>query len=488
MSTESWDDAFSGLTGLNRAYRAALPILHRIMEAEQSFIPSSRPPDLGLHGNSGLPIEQVLAEVGDGVAAHAINYRFPLALAHMVPPSSVISIIGDLLVGGMNQCAFIWEEAPLAAQVERECLQWLAASTGCDDDAVGLLTSGGTMSNVLAAYLALAADRAKQSSDDPASRCIIASDQAHFSLEKGAALIGVSRNAVIRTPTGPDGRLAPGAVAEAAMQARLRGLHPFLLVCTAGTTNCGVLERAEEFIETARRHGAWCHIDAAHGGMITLSRRANPSHACWREADSISWDPHKSLYVSYAVGALLLRNPAARLPLEFRSEYALREECGEDAGAWHLEGSRRFDALKLWMTIRHFGRDGFADIIDHTLDLAAEFARLVRAEKRFLLITRPDTNIVCFRLACVGCDDNQADAINAAVQRTLFLNGGPLISTTRIAGRTVLRAVFMNPLTRRGDLPGIIERILAEEGCQRSSIWSREREDHEDITRYESAS
>lgn len=488
MSIELWDDAFRGLAPLERAYQAALPVLERIMEPEHGFTPPFRPPDLRLRENSGLPIEQVVAEIGGGIAPHGVNYRHPLALAHMVPPSSVVSIIADLLVGGMNQCAFIWEEAPLAAQVERECIRWLTASLGWDDDAIGMLTSGGTMSNLLAAYLALSRDRAGGSFSDSVGRCIIASDQAHFSLEKGGALIGLAPGSVIRIPTCDDGRLLSGTVMRAAAEARLRGLHPFLLVCTAGTTNCGIMEPVQEFIETARHHGAWCHIDAAHGGMMTLSRRREDYCNGWRSADSISWDPHKSLYVSYAAGALLLRDPATRFPLEFHSEYALREDCGEDAGAWHLEGSRRFDALKLWMTIRHFGRRGFADIIDHTLDLAAEFARMVRVQRELLLVAEPDTNIVCFRLACPGCNQEHADRINAAVQRTLFLNGGPLISSTRIAGRTVLRAVFMNPLTRSGNLPGIIERIVAEGERQCSSTWSREREDHEDITRYQPAS
>jgi glutamate/tyrosine decarboxylase-like PLP-dependent enzyme len=120
------------------------------------------------------------------------------------------------------------------------------------------------------------------------------------------------------------------------------GRLPFLVVCTAGTTNAGTIEGAGEFLEAARLSGGWCHIDAAHGGIVCLSPKQRSLADEWCNADSISWDPHKSLYVSYSAGALLLRDENMSNPLEFHSEYALKHEEAEDAGHRHFEGSRRF--------------------------------------------------------------------------------------------------------------------------------------------------
>ena len=439
MSIESSRTSFISPPEAARSYRLLRQVLREVFEPRQPFVRPSETNSFSLGHSQGASIYDVLSDVNRSVVAHAIKNRHRWTLAHMVPPSALISVVADVLIGAMNECAFIWEESPLAATLEAESIRWMADRLGFKKSATGLLTSGGTMSNCLAAYLALKRAHERRLSDEPARYCMIVSDQAHFSLDKAAAIIGLQPESVIRVATDYRGRLRQGELHRVTLHARQAGLSPFLFVCTAGTTNTGVLEGSDEFLTAARSCRAWCHIDAAHGGMMCLSKYEHPSMSQWAKADSVSWDPHKTLYVSYAVGALLLKDHASQAPMEFYSEYALKNDDDRpDAGAWHLEGSRRFEALKLWMTIKHFGADGFTELIDHTLQLAKEFASRIRANDEFILIAEPDTNIVCFRVRHAELTDETLDAVNIAVPKDLFHSGRTLISTTQVGGRVVL--------------------------------------------------
>lgn len=489
MSIETSRTSFNSPKDAARTYRLLRQILRGVFQPRAPFVPPSETNSFALGQSQGSPIYDVLSDVHANILPHGIKNRHRWTLAHMAPPSALISVVADVLTSAMNECAFIWEEAPLAATLEAESIRWMANRLGLKESATGLLTSGGTMSNCLATYLALKRAHEWRLSEDHARYCIIVSDQAHFSVDKAAAITGLRRASVIRVKTDCHGRLRPGDLHRATIHARQAGLSPFLFVCTAGTTNTGVLEATEEFLTAARSCRAWCHIDAAHGGMMCLSKYEHPSVPQWAEADSVSWDPHKTLYVSYAVGALLLKDRASREPLEFYSEYALKNDDDRpDAGAMHLEGSRRFEALKLWMTIKHFGIEGFAELIDHTLQLAKEFALRIGADDQFTLIAEPDTNIVCFRIYHPELSDEALDAVNISVQKELFQTGGPLISTTRVGGRVVLRVVLLNPLLEVSDLPEILDRIKTEARRQVSLATSIEGACNESTARYQPAS
>ena len=408
--------------------------------------------DLSLEGEQPNSIASIIAEVNSTVVPNCVRNRHVWSLAHMVPPPATVSVVADMVIGALNQCAFIWEEAPIAKTLESEVIRWLANCIGLPLSAGGLLTSGGTMSNCLAVYLAL--QRAKKHNGVDISKFrIVASDQAHFSIEKAVSLCGLDKDSIVRVRTNSEARLTPGDIVQAASQLMSDGLQPILFICTSGTTNAGILEPAVEIVQAARQSNAWVHIDAAYGGLVSLSRQASTLVEPWRTADSISWDPHKTLYTTYSIGALLLTDPRALSALDFRADYALNEEQhAHDAGAFHLEGSRRLEALKAWMTIKYFGKQGFSTLIDYTLTLARMFADFVATTGDFELVTRPDTNVICFRYADLHFDNVQLDALNITVQKRLFRNGGPLLSTTKIDGRTVLRMVLLNPRTTFADL------------------------------------
>jgi L-2,4-diaminobutyrate decarboxylase len=460
MSTEKFSEAFGSPSDASQVLSALQQIIADLLHPCTPFLPPQAA-DFSLDCASGQTLLSILEEVQHKVSRHAIHSRHPLAMAHMVPPPSTVSVIADLIIGLMNQCAFIWEEAPVAAAIEHEVLRWLSTQLGLPSGGQGLLTSGGTASNCLATFAAV--DRARQRAgriDD--QWCVIASDQSHMSLDKAVALTGLHNDALVRMPTDARGRITPGLLAELSSDLRKAGRRLIMVVCTAGTTNAGTIEPVDEMITVARDHDAWLHVDAAYGGATRLSRHPHPSSAQWRLADSVSWDPHKSLYVSYASGALFLQDPRALGRLSVRGDYALKDEAARDAGTRHLDGSRRFEALKLWMAVKYFGRTGFAEITDQTLHLARIFSDEIQSFPSLRLVDEPDTNIVCFRYVADHLSEEELDAANLGLQRSLFFSEGPLLSSTRIGRRTVLRAVLLNPQLEARDIPSILQRICAE--------------------------
>jgi len=459
MSIEDLRQAFGPCFDPPEIRQLVDEVLAGVFSPDDAFVLPKEGNTFELEKSGGSPLADVLTEVQRKVVAAAIHSRHPWAIAHMCPPPLTASVIADLLIGAMNQCAFIWEEAPVASAIETACLRWLSARLGFNGVASGLITSGGTMSNCIATHLARV--RARRSRIvDMSQLCIVASDQAHVSIRKAAAFIGLPSDAVCWIPTDGRGRLQPGMVEETTQRACHAGKIPFLFICTAGTTNAGILEPVDEFLAASRKIGAWCHVDAAHGGLMSLSRGSGEHSARWAEADSVSWDPHKSLYVSYALGCLILRDGEKELaPLDFRCEYALKGESSCDPGRFHLDGSRRFDALKLWMVIKYLGESGLSDLVNYSLFLTSKLAANIRALHDFSLITSPDTNIVVFRFNPAGCTARLLDNLNLRIQKRLFSKGGPLISSTVMGGRTVLRAVIQNPFLEPRHLGAILEEI-----------------------------
>ena len=452
-------DSFATPKDAIAVHRAVRRILSDVLEPTTPFNPP-RNSEFSVNGLPAESIGELLEEVHAKVVAHAVHPRHPMALAHMVPPPSTVSVVADLIIGALNQCAFVWEQAPAAAALEARVVRWLADRLGFGAGAGGLLTSGGTMSNYTAALLAWC--RAKRTGKVGEAPVVVASDQAHLSIDKAAVMLGLGRQAVIRVPTDRQGRTVPGSLTAVVESCRRRGQTPFLVVCTAGTSSTGTLEPLAEVLRAARAQNAWCHVDAAHGGFVSLARGYRATASAWVSADSVSWDAHKSLYASYAVGALLLRDPNELEELRFHSDYALRPGGCADAGELHLEGSRRMEALKLWMCIRHFGIDGYRDLAELSIGTARHLAERIRASRHLVLMTEPDTNIVCFRFQSTDlATDEEVAEVNLAVHEKLFRTGGPLLSVTRVGGRVSLRAVVLNPAFTHAHADEVVERVTA---------------------------
>jgi L-2,4-diaminobutyrate decarboxylase len=406
-----------------------------------------------------------------------------------------MSIVGELFAQLLNQGVDVWHAGPTGAFVEEEVGRWLCGLAGFGDDSFAVLTSGGVMANFMALTVArdvhlarlLGLDQPPRGSQLEGIR-VYASDQTHFSISRALDELGFPADTLHVVPADDAFRLRGAAVAAAITADRAQGLRPLAICAVAGSTNTGAVDRTIELAEIAEREGLWLHVDAAYGGAVRLSAREARRIEGLERADSITIDPHKWFFQAYDIGALLMRRGGDLLDTFHRSpEYYRGGEAEADARPAaeglgtseplnfyqrSMEGTRRFRALKLWMSWKHLGTSGLGRLVEANLELAAYLARKIAEDDEFeALPPEPELSVVCFRhlpggrAAAAALDPIELDAHQDALQVGLEASGDGWLSTTRLAGRTYLRAGIVNFLTVESDIDRLLDdlrRLAAE--------------------------
>ncbi len=424
---------------------------------------------------AGVGFDAVLAELRDAVLAHGIHVSDPRCAAHLHCPTLLTAAAAELAIGATNQSMDSFDQAPAATLLEDHLVRWLAATLGLAGGS-GVLTSGGTASNLLGLLLAREQASARaRGEDDPSTGLppqharwrILASAGAHDSVRRSAALLGLGSGSVVAVATDAAGRLDVAALDAELAALASAGLDPIAIVATAGTTDLGAIDPMEAIAERARRSGAWMHVDAALGAGLALSPRLAGLLAGIERADSITADLHKLWFMPIGASALLVRDIALLGAVHHSSDYLNRAEDEAD-GVLNLVGrsldtSRRFDALKIVAGLRATGRDRMAAMVEHLVDLASAAGRAVQAHPELDLLAPPQTVTVVFRWRPWGSAlaDADVDAVNVAAQRALLRSGRAIVGRTRLHGRVVLKLTLVNPLAGEADVRELLDLVAA---------------------------
>jgi aromatic-L-amino-acid decarboxylase len=435
------------------------------------------------------PIADVLDEFRDRLAGGQMNPQHPRQFGYFTPPPLPVSMMGELLAQMTNQGVDVWHAGPLATFVEEEVVRWLCDLVGYGPGAFGLLTSGGVMANFMGMTLArdihlgrlLDAGRAPRGAMLEGVR-VYTSDQTHFSVARALDLLGFPPETLVILPSDERFRLHGAPVADAVATDRAAGLVPFAIAAVAGSTNTGSVDLIGELADVAAAEDLWLHVDAAYGGGARLSARDRDRVTHLDRADSVTLDPHKWFFQAYDIGGLLVRD-GAHLGQVFGGRAPEYYRGGEGSGPPaddhddhdpHLdqlnfyklsfEGTRRWRALKLWMSWKHLGTDGFGRLIEANDDLAALLARRCAGSDDFeAMPDTPELSVVCFRHLAQGRDlDVHQDRLQAALEAS----GDGWVTTTRLRGSTWLRAGIVNYLSTEADIDRLLAtlRRLAAEG------------------------
>jgi glutamate/tyrosine decarboxylase-like PLP-dependent enzyme len=434
----------------------------------------------------------LLDEFRRRIAPHQLNAWHPRSLSYFTPPPLPISIAGELLAQFANQGVDVWHAGPVAAFVEEEVIRWLCDLAGYGPTSFGLLTSGGTMANFLG--LALARDvhlaRLRDLDRPPRGAAlegvrVYASDQGHFSVARALDELGFPAETLVHVASDDHFRLRGSPVAAAISRDRVAGLTPLAISAVAGTTNTGSVDLLDELADVAEAHELWFHIDAAYGGAARLSGRLAPRVPALERADSVTIDPHKWFFQAYDIGALVVRDGQQlerafghRRPEYYRGGDApvapapdAEDEQADEAGQLNFyrlgfEGTRRWRALKLWLSWKHLGSDGFGRLVEMNVELADHLARRIAASDDFKAVPAvPDLSVVCFRHLPRGSTSAGAlaptdlDAHQDRLAAALEASGDGWLSTTRLRGATYLRAGIVNYLATEADADRILERL-----------------------------
>ena len=424
----------------------------------------------------GLPLDQLIADCRTifDLSRHNGHPRF---FGYVASPSTPIGAYADLIASALNANITCWRSGPAGTEVERIVVRWLGALIGYDAHAKGLLTSGGSMANMIALLVASrrksGAEVSRQglwNSGPPMT--LYVSEEVHMSIAKAADILGMGRDHV-RVIACDDRRRIRTDLLRQRIEADVReGLRPFCVVGSAGTVNTGAVDPLDELANIAREFDLWFHVDGAYGAPGVLDQRKKRLFAGLERADSVSLDPHKWLYVPVDAGCLLFRDEATARGA-FNTEDAdyikTHGYTDEEAFAfwdYGVELSRRFRALKVWLTLQFYGTRRIAEAIAGDISLAAYLGELVSNAEDFELLAPVELSICCLRYVPPGAklSDAELDRLNERIMELVQKGGRVYLSNATVKGRFALRACITNFRTTKADIDETIA-VIREMGA-----------------------
>ncbi|WP_316739951.1 lysine decarboxylase DesA [Streptomyces sp. MK7] len=401
-----------------------------------------------------------LDELEEVYLRDAVYFHHPRYVAHLNCPVVIPAVLGEAILSAVNSSLDTWDQSAGGTLIERKLIDWTAARIGLGPAADGVFTSGGTQSNLQALLLA----REETKSHDLAELRIFASEAGHFSVRKSAKLLGLGQEAVVPIPVDHDKRMRTAALAHELERCRLHGLVPMAVVATAGTTDFGSIDPLPEIAELCARYATWLHVDAAYGCGLLASHKHRGRLDGIERADSVTVDYHKSFFQPVSSSAVLVRDAATLRHATYHAEYLnprrMVQERIPNQVDKSLQTTRRFDALKLWMTLRVTGADGIGELFDQVCDLAREGWRLLAADPRFDVVVEPALSTLVFRyIPAAVTDPAEIDRANLHARKALFASGDAVVAGTKIGGRHYLKFTLLNPETRPADLAAVLDLI-----------------------------
>ena len=395
--------------------------------------------------------------------SRAQNGRF---FGYVLGSGEPLAALGDLLASVLTQNVTAWRSGPAAVTIERTVIGWLAEAIGCAGFS-GSLTGGGSSANLMG--LAMAREAKMPANDrglfSSAPAVVYASEEVHMSIPKALALLGLGRDNLRLVSAGDDFRLQPAALDRAIQSDKAAGRMPIAVVASAGTVNTGAIDPLAEVAAIAQRHNLWFHVDGAYGALAAL---AVPERFHGLElADSISLDPHKWLYQPLDCGCLLYKDASgARKTFAYTGDYArvLSEDPIEGFAFFEesMELSRRFRALKLWLSLRYYGLARFRQAIHLNLEHAQRLAAAVRGCDDLELTAPVELSAVCFRhRAGNDASEDERNRFNTALLKRVQQRGRIYLSNAVTNAKFCLRACIVNHRTTDADVDTIVPEVLA---------------------------
>ncbi|XRE44638.1 Aromatic-L-amino-acid decarboxylase [Tenacibaculum discolor] len=410
--------------------------------------------------NKGMSAEKVLDFVMDNVIPNSTVISHPKAYSFVPGPSNFISTMADSLATGFNIFSGGWMVSPAAAELEIVTMNWLLKMYNFPvEKGGGIFTSGGSMANLTALVTA----RRLKCGDDFSKAVIYLSDQAHSSNIKAIRVLGFKKEQIRILPTDLEFRISINKLKNAIAKDRLEGLQPFCYIASAGTTNTGTVDPLDEIADICEEEDLWFHIDGAYGGAAILAEKGAKALRGIERADSLTVDPHKWFYQPYEIGCLLVKD-ASWLSGTFseKPEY-LRDIEGNESEInfydYGIQLTRRFRALKFYMSIKTYGLDAFKEAVTYNIQLADDVEKMLRKSRNWEIISPATLAVINFRYNPIGLnlEEKEIDELNQKISQKIMESREAFLVTTILNKQVVLRMCLINPKTTMDDIKETLE-------------------------------
>jgi L-2,4-diaminobutyrate decarboxylase len=445
---------------------AVAAVARYVEESQAGEVPVGSPPPLpdlidqldlrSLMRGGGLDAERFEPWLED-VLENSVRLHHPAQIAHQVGAPDVPAAIADLVHGAINQPMSIYEMGPAAHAMERVVVEWMTERIGWEAGADGVLTHGGSLANLtvlLAARAAAAPDAWVDGVDG--TLAVLAPPSTHYSVRRSVAMLGLGERAVVDLEVDECERIVPDALDDALERCRAAGRRPMALVAAACATSTGLHDDLEAIGSFCREHGIWFHVDAAHGAPALVSPAHRHLLRGIEHADSAIWDAHKLMRTPALAAAVLLRE-GWRLEAAFKQKAAyLIYEDSDDAGPSLLE--RQVECTKaplgmrIFMNLAFRGEEGIARYLEAQYDKTVRFWELIGARDGFECLSRPESNILCFRY---GRDPD----LQVRLRERLLSEKRFHLSSTEVNGERWLRMTVTAPATSEETIEQMLDAI-----------------------------
>jgi aromatic-L-amino-acid decarboxylase len=378
-----------------------------------------------------------------------------------------------MLCAAFNVNGMLWRTSPAATELETVVMDWLRQLLGLPEGLFGVIQDTASASSLVALAAAREAvpglEARKRGLVGQARLRAYASEQAHSSIEKAAIVLGVGQDGFRKIPVDEEYRMDAGALARAIAEDRAAGWAPFAVVATVGTTSTTSVDPVPAIADICRHEGLWLHVDAAYGGSAAILPECRRLLDGCERADSLVVNPHKWLFVPIDLSAFYTRRPeVVRAAFSLVPDYLRtpEDDLAPNLMDYGVSLGRRFRALKLWMVLRAFGREGIVLRLREHLRLARLFREWVEADPHFEVMAPTPLSVVCFRALFPGEDDTGHDRLNDEVVEAVNATGEVFLSATKLRGRTALRLAVGNIRTEERHVRRAWE-LLAEAAARR---------------------
>jgi len=442
--------------------RTQSPIMRKSREVDVLKLLDTRFPQ------GGISLQHLTEQITKAFKQYPRRNTHPGFFGWIAPSGLPTDVLAHAMVAALNENIVGYWASPVGATVEKTVLRWLADLVGFPKQSEAVLLSGGSLANMTGIASALAYrfgddyhDKGLGAFCKPSPPVVLCSAEAHFSIQRAVAMLGIGADNIISIETDDQFRMRSDKLDEAIQQ---HG-NIVCVVATAGTTNTGAIDPLDEIAAICNQHDIWMHVDAAYGGGGLLSSLLKPRYEGIEKADSITMDLHKWFYQSLDGSVLLYRDagPARSLFFE-KADYIQNSarDSAENFMFFHIgpELSRRFRALPFYISFHHYGLDRLGRNVWHNVQCANYLAGMVEQESDLDLIVAPQLSILCFRFRRDGLSDEEIDRINTAIRDQIQDEGDYLMSATCVHGRPVLRVSVMNHATRAEHIEGLFDSVL----------------------------
>lgn len=421
-----------------------------------------------------LTLRETLEELKELYLNDAVAFHHPKYVAHLNCPILIPALAAEMIISSVNSSMDTWDQSIGATLIELKLIEWTLTKIGYPHGADGVFTSGGTQSNLMGLLLARDHFIKESYKLDPKTEGIpaeagkfriLCSEISHFSLKKSASLLGLGQKSIVPIPVDRQYKMDVISLNKAIHSLKAQGNIPIAIVGTAGTTDFGSIDPLAEIAKIAREHNVWFHVDAAYGGGLILSDQHRPKLNGIEQSDSATIDYHKTFFQPVSSSGFFMRDKKFIRHISYYADYLNSKEQEADGVPnmvkKSIQTTRRFDALKLWMTLRVTGVKRLGQCIDHVIDLAEKSADLLEKDDAFELLNTPEMSAIVFRFIPLEkkLSPGQASHLNAHIRKCMFSEGHALLASTKINDEVYLKFTLLNPLTQLEDIREIIALI-----------------------------